>query len=160
MSFRTNLDDIGLFASGTWEDIGSPSDISVASISGWAETHIGDLNILIDSDFDISGSFFSPPLGNTEKSIYQLMYRIHYYDKRVVEMTNGIFANSISDWSSMKEGDSSITRTNRGELIKSLRGSKQDEEAKLQLLVGFYKHNLSLPLQVAGDDAAIEPVYN
>ena len=154
------MSSIGDFASGVWVDLGSPSNVSIVSISGWSEVNIGGLNIKIDTSFSISGDDFSPSFGTTESSIYEQMYKIQYFEQRTYEAINGIFDESTMDWSNLSEGDSKITRTNRGELLKLYRGMQRDAQLELDKCVGYYKSNLANPIQVAGDDAPSSPVLN
>lgn len=147
------------FAQSIFEELGSPSSVSVASISGWSVSHIGDLNVALDTCICADSGLFTPALGTAEVSIYQSMYMSHYYDKMILGIINGIGLDTV-DWTQIKEGDSSITRTNRAQLLMQYRGLKKDNDFELAKDIGYYKQNLSAPIQVAGDDAPLEPYFN
>lgn len=145
---------VGEFASGVWEELGSPASPSIYSISGWFENHIGKLNILLDSCYTVCSGIFSPPLGNTESSLLRNIYEVDYFQQQTYKAINGIMDGTVPDWSRLTEADSTIVRSNRSELIKTFKALKKEAQMEVDKLVGYYKENLSTPIQVAGKDAS------
>ena len=172
------MNTVGQLASGIWEDLGSPETPSVIYVSGWigSTRSLGKLNMLLDTCFVVdtagmhsgesyafgagqtgyydAGDYF-PALGNTEQAIVSEIYKADFYDKKIRDTLNGIFEGSGAqvDWSELREGDTTIRRSNRNEVAKVYRGLLNDSRGELNRLVAFYKENLSKPRQVAGDDA-------
>jgi hypothetical protein len=57
-----------------------------------------------------------------------------------------------SDWTDLREGDSSIKKINKNEISKNFRGLAQDCQAELKKNVQMYLKYGAIPQQVAGDD--------
>lgn len=168
------MNSVGQLASGIWDDLGQPQNPSVTYISGWLgnDRSIGKLNLLLDTEFiiDYAGAYAGQTydaggytgvyqqgdiyvaLGNTEAAIYSEIYKQDYYDKKVRDAVNGLLdqgsSGAANDWINLSEGDSTITRTNRSELIKTYRGLQTDSRSDLDKLVGYYKSNQADPRQV------------
>lgn len=122
---------------------GSEYTGQVTSISGWLSGHLGDLNILLHESF--SGE--APEEINEEaQSIFKLAYMHKFYQKKMNDTLRGI--DSSVDWQVIREGDSSITRTNKNEVAKSWRGLANDTKADLDKLVESYKIYEAAPVEV------------
>lgn len=176
------MNDVGYLASGIWEDLGSPETPSVTFISGTigSSRFVGKLNTLLATNFivdtlgihsgeskyqidnSVTGAYvaydvgdYYPVLNSAEQGIAAKLFEIEYYDKKIRDALNGIVDNisGTMDWSELKEGDSSIKRSNRNEVAKTYRGMQTEAKADLQKYVSYYRENGSLPSQVVGDDA-------
>lgn len=90
--------------------------------------------------FPITGAFVYPIMGGEESAIYQKLFESDFYRKRVRETLNGVAgANGLSsDWVSLKEGDSSITRVNKSEVLKTLKSIQESVRVDLEYMVLNY----------------------
>lgn len=173
------MNSVGELASGIWDDLGEPDSPSITSISGWlgSARGIGKLNVLLDIDVCIdksginagntycycgteyqyqSGDFY-PALSSQEESIYASIYLTDYYEKQIRDALNGLIISSVSsvsamDWSELREGDTSIKRSNKNEVAKVYRGLLSDTKSQLNRMVDAYHSNKLDPMQVAGSD--------
>ena len=63
------------------------TDLSIASIAWWLRSNIGDLNITINKSYTINETTLEIKIpdedsfGNTEKSIFKMLFSIHYYER-------------------------------------------------------------------------------
>ena len=124
-------------------------------VSGWLESHLGDLNILINEEFEIdeAGNFL-PPLCREEEAIFTELYIINYYEKKSRDVLRGITDTSSGglDWILLKEGDTTIQRQNKNSVARTLNVFKSDSVSRLDQLVAKYNMYRSSPLQVYGRD--------
>lgn len=127
-------------------------------ISGWLETHIGDLNILLNEEFEVdeAGNFL-PPLCPEEEVILIELYVVSYYEKKSRDVLRGITESSSSsgagvDWVLLKEGDTTIQRQNKNSVARTLNAFKLDSQTRLNELVAKYNIYKSSPIQVYGSD--------
>lgn len=151
--------DIGLYASGIFESLGSPSGlgISVAWISGWLAGNVGRLNVLIESNHQAISGFIVPPLCNTEVAIYDEMFEHNYYTR----LASNNLGASAYDWSEVSEEGSTVRRVSRNEVAKTYMLLAKNSDSNLAELVGHFRRNKAKPLSVTGDDdAAILPSDN
>jgi hypothetical protein len=175
------MNTVGQLASGIWEDLGQPANPSVTYISGWlgSDRGVGKLNVQLGKEFivDISGANagqtyeaggysgvyqpgdFFPALGSVEAAIYAEIYKYDYYDKKIRDALNGILdtTNPELDWQELSEGDTTIRRSNRNEVVKTYRGLQQDSRSELNKLVGYYRQNLSNPSQITTQEPIVIP---
>ena len=147
-----------------YRELGEPSDLSHASIAFWLRTNIGDLNILINKKFYItdntleigiledSGDVF----GNLEKSIFKMIYSIHYYERL---FRNALGAASLDTVLSVTDDGSTVVKINKNELAKTYAQLRNQISDELTALTKNYNLNEVRPLQVAGDDAIADPNY-
>lgn len=142
------------YASMVWEDIGSPTSPSVQVISGWAKSNIGTLNILLNEEFSTSGDDFSPSICPEASGIFSEVYKVKYYESQIRDSINGVLINGgiMNGWVELREGDTSIRRTNPADLARTYRGLKKDAKEALDSLIQDYKSNQSDPSQVVGDE--------
>jgi hypothetical protein len=144
---------------------------SISQISGWLENNVGLLNTQIYTAFSGSGTAD----GDTaiqgtgkflyeEADIFKQLYLVEYYKKKTRSVLKGI--DSSVDFITLRDGDSTITRTNKNEIAKTYRGLANDAQARLDALTAKYNIYGAVPVQVAGADAtplsgeANYPVYN
>lgn len=101
-------------------------------VSGWLESNLGTLNVLLNTTF----SGVSGELEEEEEAIFRQLYLVNYYKKRTRDTLRGI--DESVDWQSIQEGDSRITRTNKNEVAKTWRGLAADSRLELNKLVDKY----------------------
>ena len=146
-------------------ELGEPSDLSIASIASWLRSNIGDLNILINKKFYInqntlevavteeSGDDFT----NIEKSIFKMIYSIHYYERL---FRNALGAASTDSVISVTDDGSTVVKINKNELAKNYASLRKQINDELNMLTKNYNLNEAKPLQVAGDDTIPSPYYS
>jgi hypothetical protein len=140
-----------------YRELGEPTDLSHASIAFWLRTNIGDLNILINKKFYIaegtlevgapenSGDTF----GNIEKSIFKMLFSIHYYERL---FRNALGAASVDSVVSVTDDGSTVVKINKNELAKNYSQLRKQINEELLTLTKNYNINEAKPIQVAGDD--------
>ena len=140
-----------------YEEIGEPSDSSIAFISAWLRRNIGGLNNLLNTRFIINpvDLEINPNLSDIEKHIFKKMYAIYFYDLKL--KSAGSLA--VSDFISIKDDFGSVQKINNNEVLKSFYQIRKQEYEELKSLVESYNLNEINPLQVAGDDT-IPGAYN
>lgn len=161
--------------------------IEVEYVEAYLKANIGQLNVLINTNFTESSD-----LGVEEAAIFTQIYLKDWYKKQARNILRGVgvwsasnhqtnstnsggstdqgkFGNLADDWTTIKEGDTTITRTRpvsttqgdqtftsvSNESSRMMRQLSEESELKLKDLV--YKYNLykSSPVQVAGTDAPL-----
>lgn len=126
-------------------------------ISGWLDKNIGLLNTKLYTNFGVEDGVFTPTgsFKYEERAIYKQMYLYEFYTKKTRQVLRGI--DSAVDFVTLKEGDTTITRTNKNELAKTYRGLANDTREELERLVASYNIYQAVPVQVAGEDGS--PFY-
>ena len=145
-----------------YRELGEPSDLSHASIAFWLRTNIGDLNILINKKFYISEDTYEVTVpeglddtfGDIEKSIFKMLYSIHYYERL---FRNALGAASTDSTIEINENGFSSRKVNKNELAKTYAELRRQINDELQILTKNYNLNEARPLQVAGDDIYQDP---
>jgi hypothetical protein len=134
------------------------SRFPISYVSGWLETNLGELNGLTHEDFyiDASGNIGPSGLEPVEEKIYSYLYEINYYNKASRDALRGfIWAGSsgiADDWTSIKEGDSSVQRVSKNSLSRTFLDLSSQAQQKLDNLIYQYNNQKSSPIQVAGED--------
>jgi hypothetical protein len=158
------------FIRSVYEEIGEDAGYSYEYLAYWfaGNYNLGRLNTLIDTRY--SGSYtigdygemtdyvVSPEMGSEETAIYQKIFEIDFYSKQARNTLRGAAGYAGGDWISLREGDSSITRTNRNEVAKSYKSLAGDAQIELDKMVQSYLKFRATPQQVVGDDV-IEATY-
>lgn len=126
-----------------WNDIGEPSSPSVSAIQAklTSASFLGRLNVLISTCFALESGDITPEMGIEEQAIYALMYKGDYYAKKITE---NLAASAVS-WTTIKEGDTAITRVAETEKAKVFKDLKRQTDEQLVREVGFYKSHLGTP---------------
>ena len=124
----------------------------LSSVSGWLANNIGMFNNRLFTTFEVSGNYFAPTgsFQQEERSVYKQMYLYEFYTKKTRQVLRGI--DSSVDFITLREGDSTITRTNKNEIAKTYRGLANDANEELEKLVTSYNMYQAEPVQVAGED--------
>ena len=130
----------------------------ISYVSGWLESSLGELNILIHQNFslDAGGNVSPRSLTDEEETILDKMYELHYYVKASREALRSslyprVGENSM-DWIMIKEGDTTIQRQSKTSISSAFSALARDTEEALRNLVYQYNMNASSARQVAGDD--------
>ena len=133
-----------------YEEMGEPTDFSIAAIAAWVRRNIGGLGNMLNTEFTIDSSTFeiSPNLTDIQKYIFKKMYSIYFFDLKI--KSTGSLA--INDYTSIKDDFGSVQKLNKNEVLKNFYQIRQQEYKELQDLVNKYELNEVSPLQVAGDD--------
>lgn len=144
--------DLGLFASGIYNDLmfTSGSPFSISYISGWLESHIGDLNIACQTDFNTVSGFCVPPMNYSEIAIYQNQFIIYYYQRSANNMLGA--SQYSTDWTTIQEADSRVTKVSRNEIAKTYRNAALDAQNQLKYEIAQYRMTKGQPSSVTGDD--------
>jgi hypothetical protein len=140
-----------------YEELGEPSDLSIAAIAAWVRRNIGGLNNMIDTTFSVDSSSLeiSPNLSDIQKYIFKKMYSVYFFDLRI--RSTGSLATT--DFITIKDDIGSVQKANKNEILKSYISVRKQEYDELKDLVNKYEFNQVTPLQVAGDDT-IPGVYD
>lgn len=139
-------------ATDTWNQIGSPTSISVGWISGVYSSsgHLGALNNRLTTCMYLSGD--SPcivGMGAEEASIYQLSYLNGYYRG----LSASVMGQSSITWTRLREGDSSVERESSVSMSKAYTAIWQENNKQLNVAVANYKLGVSIPRSI--DSAAL-----
>jgi hypothetical protein len=133
-----------------YEEMGEPSDFSIAAIAAWVRRNIGGLGNMLNTEFNIDNTTFeiSPNLTDIQKYIFKKMYSIYFFDLKI--KSTGSLA--INDFTSIKDDFGSVQKLNKNEILKNFYQIRQQEYKELKDLTTKYAINASSPIQVAGDD--------
>jgi hypothetical protein len=133
-----------------YEEMGEPSDFSIAAIAAWVRRNIGGLGNMINTEFTIDSVTLeiTPNLTDIQKYIFKKMYSIYFFDLKI--KSTGSLA--INDYTSIKDDFGSVQKLNKNEILKNFYQIRQQEYKELKDLATKYALNASSPVQVAGDD--------
>ena len=145
-------------ASGIFEDLGNPSDISVTSISSWIRNNIGQLNNQIFTNYGITGDLFINDTcpDDEEKVLINKNYNIYYYGKVI---SSNLGASAFSAVQEIDSDGGKVKMINKTELAKIYKDLKKQEYDELNKLINDYRLKNSSPQVVHGDDTETEE-YN
>lgn len=147
--------EIGLWSTGLWIDLGQPSNISSLTISGYAvaPNTLGRLNNFIGTCYSGSGyagpgtyNFDTvPDLTDQELAIIGAMYSVGYYNSLVQAAMGAGSAVAASagglPWAMIKEGDSQISRPNIAAIGATYANLAKEATAQLKYLTNVYIAN-------------------
>lgn len=151
------------FVYGVYNDLGEPNDYPIVKISAWFldNGNVGKLNNLIGTQISgvaykdthgvVTGYDLVPNPSNDQLAIYKMMFECDYFTKQSKNMAKSA-ATIGNDWTTLREGDSTITKINKNEISKNFRGLSQDCKAELNKNVKMYLKYGAIPEQVVGDD--------
>ena len=154
------------FVGSVYEQIGQPTAYPLPRVSGWLldNSNLGKLNNLIGTNYvseyvsGITGYSITPQPGNNELAIYSLLFEYNYYSQ-LARDTAISASTAAGDWTSLAEGDSRISRVNKNEVSKTLRGLASDIKQNLDKSVKMYLKYEATPSQVVGDDTVAASNY-
>ena len=138
-----------------FREVGRPTDLSIPAISYWIRSNVGALNSYINREFKVDTTTLEildkndHEILTDEAVILKKMYMVHFYDLQVRKNIGTIEKESII---SVSDGEQSVTKINRNQVLVTLTSLKRAEEHELTKLITAYKTDKSSPKQVAGDD--------
>jgi hypothetical protein len=165
-----------IYDSEFYEDDAEESEVKSfkARISAWLETNIGLLNILIHKDYRIDAYLdVDPALQPEEIAIYIQLYLKEYYKRQsqlalknvtssTTTTTTGESSFTMSEWTELREGDSSIKRQSlvstpqqKIQAAQAYKSIANDADIKLKELVHYYNSYNAQPRQVLAEDSNI-----
>jgi hypothetical protein len=117
-------------------------------ISGWLAENLGYLNTLLNTSY----SGIDSSIDLEAQSIYKELYLSNYYRKQSRNALRGIIdtSDNRSDILSLRDGESSVTFTNKNEVAKVYKSMADESQLRLNKLVSQYNIYQSKPLQVGG----------
>ena len=143
-------------------------ELNAILISGYLEANLGELNILINTNFclDKEKDKLNPQFHYEEEAIFTQLYLKDHLAKEARKVLRDATAKPSSstgggvEWTELREGDSYIKRSipsaaNKNTSAKLLKESSKDAEEQLRKLVHSYNMYGALPLQVAGEDSSV-----
>ena len=144
---------------------------SKTRIAAWLETNIGQLNILLNSTFRVdANNDVSPDLMDEETAIFIQLYLKAHYKRESQNILKNLSTSSytapstaittMSDWTELREGDSSIRRVaqvsspqQKVQVAQTYRTFAEEADIKLSELVHSYNMYKSRPRQVVSLEA-------
>jgi len=131
--------DLYNLASGSWDEIGQPTAISIGYISGWYINNIGKLNnAIITSYSGIGGTGIDPCLGAEESDIYKELYKVQYYDRQA---SSFLGAAGVSLWTEIKDDVSAVKRLSPNEIAKTFINLRKEAQKNLDNMIFAYQRN-------------------
>ena len=126
----------------SWDEATAQRASLKSTVSGYLATNLGQMNVLINSQFGVDEhSNFCPALKLEEKAILTQLYLKDYYTKESRKTTLGIsssFSSSTGgssteggEWTSIQEGDTVVIKGNErlrpGQKVKPIPTNKEIE---------------------------------
>lgn len=143
-------------------------------ISAWLESNIGLLNILIYKDYRINSYLdVEPALQPEEIAIFTQLYLKEYYKRQsqsalknvtssTTTTTTGESSFTMSEWTELREGDSSIKRQSlvstpqqKIQAAQAYKSIANEADIKLKELVHYYNSYNSEPRQIVSEESFI-----
>lgn len=121
-------------------------EFKIESISGWIEANVGQFNNLTYQSYD-TGDMFP----QEEENILTQLYLKDHYNKQARSVLNGAATGSL-DWTRLTEGDTTIVRSNRIDIVRGYRNLAAEASDQLKDLVYSYNSYHAMPRQNAGID--------
>ena len=141
-----------------FNELGSPTTLSIQAISYWLRSNIGSLSNYLNEDFTLNATDLDiektvndekVQIDEDEKDILKKMYHIHYYDILLRSTLSAAGTDSVVE---IQSDDTRVRRINKYELSKTYISLKRLEQDELTKFVNGYKIKKSSPVQIAGDD--------
>lgn len=119
-------------------------------IEAWLNANLGQLNTRLNTSY----SGIDAELDLESQAIYKELYLGNYYRKQSRNALRGLIGNTNgSDILSLRDGNSSVTFTNKNEVAKVYKSFAEESDKKLDKLCHNYNMYQSEPLQLGGIDA-------
>lgn len=158
------------FVASIYVDLGERSDYSVGYLSSWFldPANLGVLNNQTDNCFAamcltgdkgmITGYDIQPSMTSAELSIYKANFDVFFYGREAKRALQNSYGSA--SWTTLREGDSSVTRINRSDLARTFNALQKDAREQVGSLVKEYLRNHSRPQSVDGNDYIPGSYYN
>ena len=119
-------------------------------IEAWLNANLGQLNTRLNTSY----SGVDAELDLESQAIYKELYLGNYYRKQSRNALRGLIGNTNgSDILSLRDGNSSVTFTNKNEVAKVYKSFAEESDKKLDKLCHNYNMYQSEPLQLGGIEA-------
>jgi hypothetical protein len=119
-------------------------------IEAWLNANLGQLNTRLNTSY----SGVDAQLDLESQAIYKELYLGNYYRKQSRNALRGLIGNTNgSDILSLRDGNSSVTFTNKNEVAKVYKSFAEESDKKLDKLCHNYNMYQSEPLQLGGIEA-------
>jgi hypothetical protein len=116
-------------------------------IEAWLGANLGLLNTRINTSY----SGVNASLDQESEAIFKEMYMSNYYRKQSRNALRGLVGNTDgSDILSLRDGNSSVTFTNKNEVSKVYKSLADECETKIDKLSHQYNMYQAEPLQLGG----------
>ncbi len=140
-------------------------------ISGYYEANLGQLNILLNTNFKVAEGVVSPEMQYEEKAIFNQLYLKDYYKKQsrnilrsAANITSSLSnsqtqeSSTLTDWTSLQEGDTVIRRnvtspSSKNESARIMSAAANSADEVLMKMIHSYNMYGSIPVQVLGGEA-------
>tara|TARA_R110000772_G_scaffold249530_2_gene364009 strand:+ start:118999 stop:119478 length:480 start_codon:yes stop_codon:yes gene_type:complete len=141
-----------------WREIGQPSTESVASISYWLRTNVGNLNIALRTCFTVDNTTLeiSPEINENQKYIFKQMQLAYYYGN-LVRSNLGAAASSVIQ---ITQAGKTVRKVNRNEVSKVYAQLRKETQEELDKLIFNYRKGRIVPVQVVGNDVGSTIKYS
>jgi hypothetical protein len=150
------------FVNGVAVDLGDREDYSREYLSAWFldPANLGLVNNQIHNGFEVvpyysnagklTGVAIEPEMGSEEQAIYKANFDAFFYGREGKMSLYGSYGSSA--WTTLKEGDSTVTRVNRSELARTYQIYAKEAQNNVDYLVKLYLKNRASPQSVNGND--------
>ena len=134
-----------------FDEMGSPDDISIPSISFWLRTNYGKINNLITTAFSLNDTTLelSPDLDAQTADIFKLLYHVYYADRKIRE---NLGASSVSSFLELTSDGGSIRRVSPSEKAKTYLQLRKELQSQLDDAVVSFSAGQIQPLAIHGAD--------
>lgn len=123
-------------------------------IEAWLTSNTGILSARL-------AECFTGELTSEQESIFTLMFMSNYFGKAAQSANAGVGTGAQTiDWITIREGDSTVTRTNKNEVSKTYLAMRKQTNEELDKLIAAYHLKYATAQQVAGDDTLEYPYYS
>ena len=107
---------------------------------------------------NVTGYGIDPAIQNDQLAVYKMLFDYEYFRNEARNVAKSS-ATMGSDWTNLREGDSSITKINKNEISKNFRALSRDAKEDLDKAVKMYLKYNAVPDQIAGDDTEGVSLY-
>jgi hypothetical protein len=129
---------------------GDTGNMYQSYIEAWLFANLGELNARINTSY----SGVDAELDLESQAIYKELYMGNYYRKQSRNALRGLVGNTNgSDILSLRDGNSSVTFTNKNEVSKVYKSLAEESDKKVEKLSHYYNIYQSQPLQLGGIEA-------
>ena len=124
----------------TYRELASPSDLSIAAISFWLRTNLGQLNNLIATSYTLDANTQELETGLTieEAVIFIKLYFVHYYDIKIRATLGAASGDSVVEVSS---DGARVRKINKNEISSALNQYNPENTLKPKLMDLSYINN-------------------
>lgn len=157
------------FVFSVYSDLGERADYAEPYLTSWFldPSNLGTLNAQIDMDYQpivyrsarglVTGFSIEPEMTSMELAIYKANFDTFFYGREAKFALAGSYGTQA--WTSLREGDSTITRVNRSELARTFNIMQKDAKKACSDLVKEYLRTKTHAQSVDGEDTMAGGYY-